>query len=87
MKYQFRILSEPSPGLFKVSGAGQLTEVTLKSLEITLAGTVLLTEYDHCYRRMFTWLWQFWLRNCMSEVFQAEAEVPDLVHPGMGNYF
>ena len=80
-------MSEASPGLFKVSGAGQLTEVTLKRLEITLAGTLLLTEYDHCYRRIFTWLWQFWLRNWTSEVFQAKEEIRDLVHPGTGNHF
>jgi hypothetical protein len=40
------ILSEISPGIFKVLGDFQATIVCLDSLQTTLAGTVFLMELD-----------------------------------------
>ncbi|KAJ8062031.1 hypothetical protein OCU04_009811 [Sclerotinia nivalis] len=54
--YGFGILLETSPGFFRISGDRQATVVALESLETTLAGTVLLIEYDGHYLRIFTWL-------------------------------
>ncbi|KAF7870326.1 hypothetical protein EAF04_004072 [Stromatinia cepivora] len=80
--YGFTILSEISPGIYRVSGGKQATEVAVESLETTLAGTLLLAEYDGRRRRILTWLWQYGLRSHTSNTFRAEVNVPDLIQPG-----
>ncbi|APA11286.1 hypothetical protein sscle_07g060560 [Sclerotinia sclerotiorum 1980 UF-70] len=85
--YGFSILLETSPGYFRISGGCQVTVVVLESLETTLAGTILLIEYDSHYRRIFTWLWHCWLRKSMSSIFQIEAEAPDLFQFRSGKVF
>ncbi|KAF7867282.1 hypothetical protein EAF04_005365 [Stromatinia cepivora] len=85
--YEFGILLEISPNFFKISGDYQVTVVALECLESTFAGIVLLIEYDGCYRRIFIWLWQYWLRRYTSNILQIEAEAPDLFRFRFGKVF
>ncbi|KAF7877681.1 hypothetical protein EAF04_001352 [Stromatinia cepivora] len=73
-KCEFKILSEILPGSFEISGGCQ---ATLEGLETTLAGTVLLAEYDGRYRRILTWLWRYGLSRRIFSAFQIEADGPD----------
>jgi len=48
-------------GVFKMSADGHVAEVILEKLETSLAGVILLMEYDGQCKRLWTWLWRYGL--------------------------
>lgn len=83
MQYEFNIVSESSPHVFRLSGDCMATEVTQEKLEPSLAGTMLLIEYDGKYGRLLTWLWKYWLSRDSWNMVQVGASAPDLIRSGI----
>lgn len=67
-----------------VSGDHHATLVNEAWLADTLAGTVLLVEFDGCYGRIFTWLLQYrWKRRVSSfRGFKIRGSGPALFQSG-----
>lgn len=75
-------MSETSPGIFRISGDLQATQVTLECIQGTLAGAMLLFEYDGRTGVFLTWLWNYVSRKHTIRTFQVEYYVPDLIRSG-----
>ena len=67
-----------APNVLLVSGDSLATRVDEGRLEASLAGTVLLVEYDGNYRRILSWLWQYGLRRDKCNNIHLNAKGP---HP------
>ncbi|KAJ8063240.1 hypothetical protein OCU04_008473 [Sclerotinia nivalis] len=80
--YGFNILSETSPVIFRVTGDLQGTRANLECIQSTLAGAMLLFEYDGCKGVFLTWLWNYVSRKHTPYTFRAEYFVPDLIRSG-----
>ncbi|CAD6440082.1 4970045a-2c86-44cb-b61f-bcbfd822b040 [Sclerotinia trifoliorum] len=81
-KYGFNILSEISPGIFRVTGDLQGTQVTLECIQGTLAGAMLLFEYNGRKDVFITWLRNYLSRKNTPHTFRAVYIVPDLIQSG-----
>ncbi|KAH6667176.1 hypothetical protein B0J14DRAFT_183988 [Halenospora varia] len=81
---EFKILSETAPRIFKVSGDRLATEVVLDKLEVSLAGTMLLVEYDGQYKRLWTWLWKYSLNRDVCNTLRLTGDWPEPLGLGRG---
>ncbi|CZS92381.1 uncharacterized protein RAG0_02804 [Rhynchosporium agropyri] len=79
----FRIFSETSPVVFLLSGDKQSTMVDAGTLEVSLAGTLILAErFGNYPGRCLTWLWQYGMRGHPSTLLRITAEGPDIRRGG-----
>jgi len=62
---------------FTVSADGYITEVNLEKLEASLAGLVLLVEYDGQCKRLWTWLWRYGLSRDVLNTLHLGGHGPD----------
>lgn len=60
------------------------TEVVLAKLEASLAGAVLLVEYDGRYKRLWTWLWKYGLSRDVFNILHLGGDWPDISGLGRG---
>lgn len=75
-------MSRTSLDIFKVSADGRVTEVILDKLETSLAGVVLLAEYDGQYKRLWTWLWRYGLSRDVFNTLHLGGDGPDCTRLG-----
>jgi hypothetical protein len=81
-----RILSEVGPKYFSITADGQATRVTLERLEASLAGSLLLIEYDgRRYRRLWTWLWKYGLSRDKYNTVHLNGDGP--AYPRSGRVY
>ncbi|CZT53330.1 uncharacterized protein RSE6_14824 [Rhynchosporium secalis] len=79
----FKILSETLPIVFLLSGDNRYTMADACTLEVSLAGTLILAERFGNYPwRCLTWLWQYGLRRHSSTTIRITAEGPDIRRGG-----
>merc|ERR1712093_465057 len=82
--YEFKILLEVSPKLFRVSGNYQATDFHLDKLETSLSGVLLLAEYDGRYNRLWAWLWNYGLSRDVYNSIHLAGDCPSMSSPGRG---
>ena len=77
-------MSEKSPNIFTVSADYRVTDVILDMLETSLAGVMLLAEYDGQYSRLWTWLWKYGLSKDVFNTLHLRGDVPGFPRLGRG---
>ena len=69
-----------------MSGDFQAANFSLEKLESSLAGTMLLVEYDGKFRRLLAWLWKYGLsRDVITSPTHLSGDSPD--HSRLGRVY
>ena len=79
---ELKILTETSPKVFRVLGDCRAANIILDKLETSLAGTMLLAEYDGRYSRLLAWFWKYGLSRDVFNTIHLGGDWPE--RPGVG---